>query len=79
MMEIIVKAMMEGWEEKCEVFGQGSFALLKTCCLSAVVCQGATVSYGNIEVTTTVVWPAAGKVSVKLSVQVHLPCRMPVA
>ena len=80
-MEIIVKAMTEGLEEKCEVVGQGSFALPKTCCLSAVtcMCQGATVSYGNIEVTTTVVWPAAGEISVKLLVQVHLPCRMPVA
>ena len=80
MMEIIVKAMMQDCEEKCEVVGQGSFALPKTCFLSAdaCVCQGAMVSRGNTDVTT-VVWPAAGKISVKLLVQVHLPCRTPVA
>ena len=53
----IAAAMGKGWDDKCEVVGQDSFASLTSCRSSNVACVRSTVAgHSNTDIMTPVVW-----------------------
>ena len=56
LISMIATVMRQGWEDKCEVAGQGSFALKYAGWLSTIahVCNGALWSHSNSDVMTPV-------------------------
>ena len=74
----IATAMRQGFEDKCEVAGQDSFASTNACRLRVAfiyVCDGPVAGHRNVEVTTLVMWPAdvAWSVNVAWPVDVAWP------